>query len=143
MNNIHPIHESATARDAARARRRASAELVDPCDPVFDGVRGRVLAVLCTAEHPLSGGQVATVTQAARSTAHGCLNELVEVGIVRDRVYPSVTLFELHDNAVARSIETLHDPSARVDEKRAAVMILRHVLPQWTQRRRELDAIAS
>lgn len=112
-------------------------------DPVFTGVRGRVLAVLCEADDRLSGGQVAHLAAAARSTTHGALAELVDVGIVRRHDHPSVTMFELADNAVARSIETLHDRASRPDEKRAAVMILRHVLPQWAARRPELATLSS
>ena len=111
--------------------------------PSFRGTRGRVLALLCEADDRLSGGQIASMTNSSRSTAHGVMAELVHLGIASRTDYPSVTMFELGDNAVARAIDTLHDRRANAQAKIAAVKILRHVLPQWAEERDELASIAS
>ena len=102
-------------------------------NPIFEGTRGRVLSVLCGASDRLSGGQIAS----------GVLRELVDIGIARRHDHPSVTMFELEDNAIARAMDTLHDEHAHRETKAAAVLILRHVLPEWAGKRAELNSIAA
>jgi len=120
------------------------AVIINPIpQPVFEGTRGRVLAVLCAATDRLSGGQIARASNSTRSTCHGVLRELVEIGVARRRDHPSVTMFELEDNAIARAMDTLHDDAAHAETRVAAVLILRHVLPQWSDKRTELNLIAA
>ena len=115
--------------------------IIESPAPVFAGTRGRVLALLCAAPDRLSGGQIATATDSPRSTCHGVLRELVAAGIVRRHDHPSVTMFELEDNAVARAIDTLHIEACHHETRVAAAQILCHVLPQWAQNRDELSPL--
>jgi len=112
-------------------------------NPIFEGTRGRVLSVLCGASDRLSGGQIASESRSTRSTCHGVLRELVDIGIARRHDHPSVTMFELEDNAIARAMDTLHDEHAHRETKAAAVLILRHVLPEWAGKRAELNSISA
>ena len=115
---------------------------VDRPAPFFGGVRGRILALLCVADDRMSGGQIAAAVQASRSTNHQVLAELVAVGIVTRHEHPSVTMFELRDNAVGRAVDTLHDPEATHDDRQAAAGILHHVLPTWAAARHELKRLS-